>query len=111
MSEDQGPPSSDRFEDRLRAAQARRTEPHVDKGASGAPRGRALGLAFRIGVELVAALIVGVGIGWLLDSWLGTGPWLFILFFMLGAAAGMMNVWRTVEKFGRTSGDGASDDG
>src|SRR3546814_13690820 len=82
MSEDQGPPSSDRFEDRLRAAQARRAGPHVDKGASAAPRGRALGLAFRIGVELVAALIVGVGIGWLLDSWLGTGPWLFLLFFM-----------------------------
>src|SRR3546814_4751580 len=67
--------------------------------------------AFRSGVELVAALIVGVGIGWLLDSWLGTGPWLFILFFMLGAAAGMLNVWRTVEKFGRTSDGGTDESG
>src|SRR3546814_10658273 len=104
MSEDQGPPSSDRFEDRLRAAQARRAGPHVDKGASGAPRGRALGLAFRIGVELVAALIVGIGIGWLMDSWLGTGPWLFILLLTLGAAAGMIHVWRAGERFGSTSG-------
>ena len=107
MSEDQGPPSSDRFEDRLRAAQARRADPHVEKSAHDVSRGRSLGLAFRIGVELVAALIVGIGLGWLLDSWLGTGPWLFILFFMLGSAAGVMNVWRTVEKIGRSPGDGS----
>lgn len=106
MSEDQGPPSSDRFAERLKAAQARREGPHSHVGPDRGPRGRALGLAFRIGVELVAALIVGIGIGWLLDSWLGTTPWLFILFFMLGAGAGVMNVWRTVDKIGRSSGDG-----
>ena len=104
MSADKGLPSSDRFEDRLRAAQQRRAGPHAGGGADDAPRGRALGLAARIGVELVAALIVGVGIGWLLDNWLGTSPWLFILFFMLGAGAGVMNVWRTVERFGRSDG-------
>ncbi|MFN4088339.1 MAG: AtpZ/AtpI family protein [Alphaproteobacteria bacterium] len=107
MSEDQEPPKSGRFEDRLRAAQARSAGPHTERPGRGVPQGRSLGLAFRIGVELVAALIVGIGIGWLLDSWLGTGPWLFILFFMLGAVAGVMNVWRTVERIGRSSdGDG-----
>lgn len=51
-------------------------------------------MAMRIGIELVAGVAVGAGIGYLLDSWLGTAPWLLILFFFLGAAGGMMNVYR-----------------
>lgn len=64
----------------------------------------ALGLAFRVGVELVAGLAVGGGIGWLLDSWLGTSPFLMILFFFLGAAAGMLNVWRAVKHLNQPDG-------
>src|SRR3546814_7162662 len=56
--------------------------------------------ALRIGVEIVAALIVGVGIGLLLDWWLGTKPWFLLLFFVLGAAAGFMNVFRVVGGLG-----------
>ncbi|MGE0725177.1 MAG: AtpZ/AtpI family protein [Alphaproteobacteria bacterium] len=63
-----------------------------------------LGWAFRIGVELVAALIVGVGIGWLLDRWLGTMPLFLVLFFFLGAAAGGLNVWRAVGRMGLAPG-------
>ena len=43
---------------------------------------------------------MGVGIGWALDRWLGTKPWLMIAFFVLGAAAGMMNVYRSVAGLG-----------
>jgi ATP synthase protein I len=47
----------------------------------------------------VAELLVGVGvggfIGWALDRQLGTGPWLLVLFFILGFAAGMSNVIRS----------------
>ena len=67
-------------------------------------RGRGLSLALRVGIELVAALIVGVGMGLLLDSWLGTGPWLLIVFFVLGAAAGMLNVYRAMSGMGGTAG-------
>ena len=59
-----------------------------------------LGVAFRIGVELVAALVVGVGIGLLLDNWLGTGPWFLVAFFFLGAAAGVLNVYRAASGIG-----------
>ncbi len=52
-----------------------------------------LGLAFRIGTELVAAVVVGGGIGWLLDRWLGT-RWLIIPFLVLGMAAGFRSVFR-----------------
>jgi ATP synthase protein I len=56
----------------------------------------ALGLGFRIGVEMVAAIGVGLGIGWLADRGLGTKPWGMVLFLILGAAAGIMNVFRSV---------------
>ncbi len=73
-----------------------------------------LGAAMRIGVELVAALGVGAAIGWGLDRWLDTAPWLMVVFFVLGAAAGVMNVYRYMSgmdaapgwRRGRGSGDG-----
>ena len=40
--------------------------------------------------------LVAVAIGWFLDGWLGTRPWLLMLFFVLGGAAGVANVWRLV---------------
>jgi ATP synthase protein I len=58
----------------------------------------------KIGIELVSALAVGVGIGLLLDSWLGTGPWMLLLFFVLGAAAGILNVYRTMSGYGYAVG-------
>ena len=66
------------------------------------------GLAMRIGTELVAAIAVGVGVGYVLDMWLGTRPWLMVVFFFLGSAAGMLNVYRATAFMGRRDGsDGA----
>jgi ATP synthase protein I len=67
---------------------------------------RGIGLGMRIGVELVAALLVGCGIGYLLDSWFGTKPWLFLVFFLLGSAAGMLNVYRLMTGKGYAAGYG-----
>lgn len=53
-----------------------------------------MGVGMRVGVELVAALVVGVAIGWGLDRWLGTMPLFLVIFVLLGGAAGIMNVWR-----------------
>jgi len=53
---------------------------------------------FRIAVEMLAALVVGTGLGLVLDSWLGTRPWLMILFFFLGSAAAFRNVVRTANQ-------------
>ena len=61
-------------------------------------RGIFMGSAFKLGTELVAAVAVGTIIGLILDSWFDTKPWLFIIFFFLGAAAGMLNVIRTANQ-------------
>ncbi len=50
----------------------------------------------RVGVELVAAAIVGAAIGWGLDAWLNTRPVFLIVFVLLGGIAGVVNVWRLV---------------
>ncbi len=61
-------------------------------------RGLFMGNAFKLGTELVAAVAVGTIIGFILDSWFDTKPWLIIIFFFLGAAAGMLNVIRAANK-------------
>lgn len=55
-------------------------------------KGMAYGL--RMASELVAAIVIGGLIGYALDQVLGTGPWLFLVFFCLGFAAGVLNVVR-----------------
>jgi ATP synthase protein I len=62
------------------------------------------GLAFTIAADLVGGLIGGAVAGWLADYWFGTGPWMLITFFFLGAAAGMWNVYRTVRGYDRALG-------
>ena len=61
-------------------------------------RGSFMGSAFKLGTELVAAVGVGTIIGFILDSWFGTKPWLIVIFFFLGAAAGMLNVIRAANR-------------
>ena len=61
-------------------------------------RGSFMGTAFKLGTELVAAVGVGTIIGFILDSWFDTKPWLIIIFFFLGAAAGMLNVIKSANQ-------------
>ncbi len=61
-------------------------------------RGRGMAYGMRMAAELVGAVMVGGAIGWGLDRWLGSTPWLFLLFFVLGFAAGILNVVRAYER-------------
>jgi ATP synthase protein I len=60
-------------------------------------RGRALGQALRLATELVVGVGVGGVIGWGLDRGLGTAPFFMVVFLILGAAAGILNVMRTAK--------------
>jgi len=102
MTGDRDTQSLDRLgklEDRLQKAQSTVNERNRPRQ----PQSNALGFAFRITTELVAAVVVGVAIGWGLDLWLNSKPWFLIAFFFLGVAAGVVNVYRVTKLSG---GDG-----
>jgi ATP synthase protein I len=54
----------------------------------------AIARGFRLSTELVAGVLVGAAIGWLIDRLLGISPWGMIVFLLLGFAAGVVNVMR-----------------
>ena len=64
-----------------------------------------LGKALKISTELVAAVVVGSTIGYLLDGWFDTKPVLTICFFLMGVAAGMLNVFRSAKKMHNNNKD------
>jgi ATP synthase protein I len=80
----------DKFGARLEAAKARHTPEPRDVAIS------ALAQGTRHAFEIAATTIVGAGIGWMLDRWLQTGPWMFLLFLLLGIAAGFWNLIKAV---------------
>ena len=85
----------DEFKTRLKIAKSK-LKKKLD--SDNEKRGSFMGNAFKLGTELVAAVAVGTIIGFILDSWFDTKPWLIIIFFFLGAAAGMLNVIRAANK-------------
>jgi len=95
MSDGQPPEALKDFDARLRKAQEAQQSGFFAKQLKGEDRPQeGMGFALRIGVDLVAAVAVGTGIGWGLDYWLGTRPWLMLVFILLGGAAGMLNVYK-----------------
>lgn len=86
------------FDRRLAAAEAKLSSARGQNGSSeqsvSAQDMSALGMALRLGTELVAGLVVGVAVGYALDRWLGFRALFLILFSLLGSAAGMLNVLR-----------------
>ncbi len=81
------------IECRIVAIQERQNQGEEKKDGRGLPAGIGA-IMGRVATELVAGVIVGALIGWMLDNWLGTSPLFLVLLFFLGAMAGMLNVWR-----------------
>ena len=79
------------FEARLAAAKARNAPVDPVRLAGGA-----MGQGFRFAAEIVITTVVGSAIGWQLDRWLGTKPWLLLVFMLLGLAAGFISLFRAV---------------
>jgi ATP synthase protein I len=93
----------DALEKRLEKARTQSSQ-HNPKEGGGSSK---LGIAFRLSTELVAAVVVGGGIGWGLDRLFGTSPFLLVVMFFLGIVAGFLNVVRAA----RELNDGMDQDG
>lgn len=98
---------------RLKAAQER--EGQTKPGATLAAERGLLGQAWRLSAELVSGLIAGGALGWGLDYWLGTKPWLMLVFFLLGAVAGLNLAIKAAKRMmaeqARAAGGDAKDEG
>jgi ATP synthase protein I len=87
---DDGPDRLRNFGERLDQTLKARQRPK----SSGSEEGSALSLAFRAISELVVGIAVTMGLGWMLDRYFGTSPWLMLVFMPFGFAAGIWNVMR-----------------
>ncbi len=92
MSEDPRPDPLARLGEKIDSAQRERLRQQGSRRSK--PPLSGVGLGMRMATELAAALIVGLALGWGVDRVFGTRPWGLIIFFFLGAAAGMVNVFR-----------------
>ena len=85
----------DQFKTRLKIAKdkiLKRSQSSEDSQSS------KLGIAFKMSTEMVAAVLVGTIIGFILDTWFGTKPWLILIFFFVGVVAGILNVIRSAKR-------------
>ena len=104
MSDDHPKTDLDNLDKRLKRARKEGSSGKPAAAGNGYNEASGFSMAMRVGTELVSALIVSVGIGILLDKWLDTGPWFLIVFFFLGAGAGVMNVYRVASGLGAAPG-------
>lgn len=99
------PSSFDKKEDfEARLKRTRGTERAPNPKITAASSGAGMAQGMRIATEMVATVAIGVGIGLLMDSWLGTKPWFLIVFILLGSVAGMLNVYRIATGQRRVAG-------
>ena len=76
---------------------AKKNIKNIKKENSGS-NAASLGKALKISTELVASVVVGSTIGFLLDNWFDTKPLLTICFFFMGVAAGILNVFKSAKR-------------
>ena len=79
---------------------AKKNIKHTHKNSQGS-NAASLGKALKISTELVAAVVVGSTIGFILDNWFDTKPLLTICFFFMGVAAGILNVFKSAKKMNK----------
>ena len=84
----------DQFKARLEIAKNKILKKNKDSKQSSSSN---IGVAFKLSTEMVAAVVVGTIIGFILDNWFGTKPWLILIFFFVGVITGILNVFRSAK--------------
>tara|TARA_B100000965_G_scaffold180013_1_gene150136 strand:- start:606 stop:881 length:276 start_codon:yes stop_codon:yes gene_type:complete len=90
--------TNDQFKTRLKIAKNKLKKKNSDNNSE--PKSN-IGTAFKMSTELVSAVAVGTIIGFILDNWFGTKPWLILIFFFVGVIAGILNVIKSAKKIQR----------
>lgn len=62
---------------------------------------RELGRYSALGLEMAVSVLIGLAVGYYLDKWLGTGPWLTVLWIGIGFAAGVRSLYRAALRSGK----------
>ena len=88
----------DQFKTRLKIAKNKAKSKNSLKNEGSSSN---MGSAFKMSTELVSAVVVGTIIGFILDNWFGTKPWLILIFFFIGVITGIMNVIKSAKKMQR----------
>jgi len=88
MDNDEGKTSLEELDKKLNSALSKKEEESKKSSNSAGPG------SMRVGVELMAGVFVGAGLGYFLDKWLDTLPIFFIIFFFFGVAAGALNIYK-----------------
>lgn len=87
------------LDDRIARARATSERPSASADGGADPGvGQALGFGLSAGAQLVSAVVLGGGLGWLIDRWLGTRPFAMLILMALMFVAAVMNVWRTMSR-------------
>ncbi|MEK9832504.1 MAG: AtpZ/AtpI family protein [Alphaproteobacteria bacterium] len=107
MTDPDQPPELPELKQRLGKIRDRRAGEQAKSSSRSKSGASDIGVGAKVVVDLVAGVGFGGGIGWSLDWWLGTKPWLLVVFLMLGFVAGLLNVIRTADQASRrkTNGD------
>lgn len=105
MTDRNTPPSLEDVEARLAAVRAQKEKERAAIERRRAS-GQAQGVGFKIAAELVASVLVGAGLGYLLDQWLETPPLFLVLMVLLGFAAALMNIFRIMKGLDQAVGLG-----
>ena len=87
--------SEDQFKTRLKIA---KNKVKSRKSTKNEESSSSMGAAFKMSTELVAHVVVGTIIGFILDKTFGTKPWLILIFFFVGVIAGIVNVFKSAKK-------------
>ena len=79
---------------RLKIAKSKIDKNSTDNNKIGSS---SLGIAMKLSTEMVSAVVVGTIIGFILDTWFDSKPWFILIFFFVGVAAGITNVFRSAK--------------
>lgn len=97
MTDDDSRESKD-FDERLKALREKLDDDTGSAGSGSGDKPASSSVGGRIAADFIAGIVGGALLGYVLDWWLGTSPWLLVIFLLLGFGSGVLNSYRTAKR-------------